>query len=77
MSDTELKVEPLIQYFENSGYKPEIIEGRKVFKYFKSKDEEINSLNDGVGLRDLSGTGMLELEGKDVLDFFHRISTNR
>jgi folate-binding protein YgfZ len=76
MSDTELKVEPLIQYFENSGYVPEIVEGRKAFKYFKSTQEEINSLNDGVGLRDLSGLGILELEGKDVLDFFHRISTN-
>jgi len=76
MSDTELKVEPLIQYLESSGYVPDIIDGRKVFKQFKSTEEEIHSLNDGVGLRDLSGSGILELEGKDVLDFFHRISTN-
>jgi tRNA-modifying protein YgfZ len=76
MSDTELKVDPLIQYFENSGYTPEIVDGRKIFKYFKSTEEEFNSLNDGVGLRDLSGLGILEFEGKDTLDFFHRVSTN-
>ena len=76
MSDTELKVETLIQYFENCGYKPDVVAGRKVFKFFKSTDAEINSLNNGVGLRDLSGSGIFELEGKDVLDFFHRISTN-
>jgi len=29
MSDTELKVEPLIQYLESSGYVPDIIDGRK------------------------------------------------
>jgi folate-binding protein YgfZ len=76
MSDTEPKAEPLIQYFENCGYEPEIVDGRKIFKQFASTDDEICSLSDGVGLRDLSNRGILELEGKDVLDFFHRISTN-
>jgi folate-binding protein YgfZ len=76
MPDTELKFETLAQYFENCGYKQDVVEGRKVFKFFNSTDAEINSLNDGVGLRDLSGSGIFEFEGKDVLDFFHRISTN-
>ena len=76
MSEGELKLDPLVQYFEKSGYIPEIIGDRKVFKYFESAKEEINSLNDGVGLRELSGCGIFELEGKDVMDFFHRISTN-
>ncbi|MDR3626663.1 MAG: glycine cleavage T C-terminal barrel domain-containing protein [Ignavibacteriaceae bacterium] len=76
MSDTELKIEPLLQYFENSGFVPEVIEGKKIFKHFNSKEDEINSLTDGVGLRDLSGNNILVLEGKDVLDFLHRISTN-
>jgi folate-binding protein YgfZ len=76
MSDIKSNFEPLIQYFEKSGYSPQVIEGRKIFKYFSSAEEEINSLNDGVGLRDISDSGIFELEGKDVLDFIHRISTN-
>jgi folate-binding protein YgfZ len=76
MSADEFKDNPLVQYFEKSGYIPEIVGDRKVFKYFESTKDEINSLNEGVGLRELSGCGIFELEGKDVLDFFHRISTN-
>ncbi|NWF90757.1 MAG: hypothetical protein HXY50_15025 [Ignavibacteriaceae bacterium] len=37
---------------------------------------EINSLNNGVGMRDISHLGVIELRGTDVLDFLHRISTN-
>jgi len=39
-------------------------------------DDELNSLYKGVGLRDISSSGVIELRGNDVLDFLHRISTN-
>lgn len=38
--------------------------------------EELNSLYKGVGLRDISSSGVIELRGNDVLEFLHRISTN-
>jgi len=43
---------------------------------FSFTEPEINSLYYGVGLVDLSSEGILELRGKDVLDFLHRITTN-
>jgi folate-binding protein YgfZ len=39
-------------------------------------DSELNSLYNGVGLRDISSSGVIELRGNDVLDFLHRIGTN-
>ena len=39
-------------------------------------ESEMNSLYTGVGMRDISSSGMIELKGNDVLDFLHRISTN-
>jgi tRNA-modifying protein YgfZ len=39
-------------------------------------ESEMNSLYTGVGMRDISSSGVIELKGNDVLDFLHRISTN-
>lgn len=39
-------------------------------------ESELNSLYTGVGMRDLSSSGLIELRGNDSLDFLHRISTN-
>ena len=39
-------------------------------------ESEMNSLYNGVGMRDISSSGVIELKGNDVLDFLHRISTN-
>lgn len=39
-------------------------------------ESEMNALNNGVGMRDISALGVIELRGNDVLDFLHRISTN-
>ncbi|HVO72890.1 MAG TPA: glycine cleavage T C-terminal barrel domain-containing protein [Ignavibacteriaceae bacterium] len=41
-----------------------------------SINSELNSLYKGVGLRDISNYGAIELRGNDVLEFLHRISTN-
>ncbi|MCH7827284.1 MAG: hypothetical protein IIC75_04815 [Bacteroidetes bacterium] len=43
---------------------------------FTSTVEELNSLFNGVALRYLSSKTILELKGKDTLDFLNRIATN-
>ncbi len=57
------------------GVEAEIYEENKVMKY-SSVENELKSLTDGVGLRNITHYGMIELRGKDVLEFLHRISTN-
>lgn len=57
------------------GIAADITEDSRIMKY-SSVEDELKSLSDGVGLRNVSHTGMIELRGKDVLDFLHRISTN-
>lgn len=76
MFDSEIKYSVLHSYLEKIGYQPDFVDGKKRFKVFESIDEELNSLNNGVGLRDISDSGIFELSGKDSLDFLHRISTN-
>ncbi len=76
MFDIELKPNSLSVYFENAGYSAEIINGKKRFRLFSSVENEYNSILKGVGLRDLSSSGIVEFHGKDVLDFLHRITSN-
>jgi tRNA-modifying protein YgfZ len=71
-----LRTTPLIEFFESLGFTYDSTNGRKVIKNYSSTEEELNSLYNGVGLRDISHYGILELKGTDVLDFLHRISTN-
>ncbi len=63
------------ELLQSLGINAELSEGGKVLKY-TSLEDEVRSLTDGVGLRNISHLGMIELRGKDVLDFLHRISTN-
>jgi len=67
---------PLQDYFVSLGFNLDQSNGKNVFKYFSSPEAEINSLYNGVGLIDLSSKGIIELRGKDVLDFLNRITTN-
>jgi len=76
MFDIELKPNSLSVFFENAGYSAEIINSKKIFKVFSSVENELNSISNGVGLRDLSNSGIIEFRGKDVLDFLHRITSN-
>lgn len=76
MFETEVKGSPLLNYFESQGYNVDKSNSKIVIKNFAGLDKEINSLYNGVGLRDISHYGFIELKGNDVLDFLHRISTN-
>ncbi len=76
MFESEIRNNLLHSYFERLGYQPEETNGNKKFRVFDSYEDELNSLNNGVGLRDISDSGIFELTGKDVLDYLHRITTN-
>ncbi len=76
MIDTDEKISPILEYLQTLGYKYETVNGKRIINTFSTPEEELNSLYKGVGLRDISGYGIIELSGKDVLDFLHRISTN-
>ncbi|MDR3609667.1 MAG: glycine cleavage T C-terminal barrel domain-containing protein [Ignavibacteriaceae bacterium] len=76
MVSNDVITSPLQDYFVTLGYNYDQSNGKSVIRYFSSPESEINSLYNGVGLVDLSANGILELNGKDVLDFLHRITTN-
>ena len=76
MIELEEKSSPLTEYYESLGYKAQVVNGRKIIKNFNLTEIEIDALYDGVGLRDISHYGILELKGNDSLDFLHRITTN-
>jgi folate-binding protein YgfZ len=67
---------PIIEYLESIGYKLELNNGDTIVKNYNNTEEAIDSLYDGVGLRNISHSGIIELKGNDVLDFIHRIATN-
>jgi len=76
MHDLDMKPTDLIEYFGSKGYDATSIDGYKVIDNYTSKEKEIESLYFGVGLRNISHYGIIELKGKDVLEFLHRITTN-
>lgn len=76
MVSNDVLTSPLHNYFDSLGFSYQGSNGSSVIKYFSSPEAEINSLYNGVGFVDLSNVGILELTGKDVLDFLHRITTN-
>jgi len=71
--ERELK---LIEFFESKGFQSQSINGYKVIPQYTEIENEIESLYRGVALRNASHFGIIELKGKDVMDFLHRISTN-
>ncbi|MFC2103239.1 YgfZ/GcvT domain-containing protein [Bacteroidota bacterium] len=76
MHDLDMKPTDLIEYLSSKGYDATAVDGYKVMNKYTSKEKEIESLYFGVGLRNISHYGIIELKGKDVLEFFHRITTN-
>lgn len=59
----------------NDNYPQEIPDNRYQ-NSFQDIESELEALYHGVGMRDISHSGIIELRGNDVLDFLHRISTN-
>lgn len=76
MLETDSKRTPLLEIFESFGFNAEGSNGTGHVSVFSSVESELNSIYEGVGMRDISNYGIFELRGNDVLDFIHRISTN-
>jgi folate-binding protein YgfZ len=73
---TDEKNLQLIEYLESQGFSSFPIDGYKVINNYSGLEEEINSIYNGVALRNISHQGIIELKGKDALDLVHRIGTN-
>lgn len=73
MTDTNSE---MISYFISHGAKTESIKNITQIKNYSTVDEEIYSLNNGVALKYMNTSSIIELKGSDSLDFLHRISTN-
>ena len=73
---TEEKNLQLLDHFESMGFSTFPIDGYKVINYYTAVEKEIDSLYNGVALRNISHLGIIELKGKDALDLIHRIGTN-
>ena len=67
---------PLTEYLENLGYKVETNSQDSIIKNYNNTEDAVRSLYEGVGLRNISHSGIIELRGNDVLEFIHRIATN-
>lgn len=73
---TDEKNLQLIDYLESMGFSSFPIDGYKVINGYSNLEAEINSIYNGVALRNISHQGIIELKGKDALDLVHRIGTN-
>ena len=66
----------MLSFFISLGAKIELINEVTHIKSYVSLDEEVYSLNNGVALKYMNTSSIIELKGTDSLDFLHRISTN-
>jgi len=76
MEQTDTKLTDLVDYLITQGYNATNVDSYKIINTYNSKEKEIDSLYNGVGLRNISHYGIIELKGKDVLDLLHRLGTN-
>jgi len=73
---TEEKNLQLIDYLESMGFSSYPVDGYKVINWYSNLEEELDSIYNGVVLRNISHQGLIELKGKDAIDLIHRIGTN-
>ncbi|MGE5457691.1 MAG: YgfZ/GcvT domain-containing protein [Methanococcaceae archaeon] len=72
----EMKILQNIELFKSLYENIVLDESGSQVKIYDSIPDEYHSLSHGVGMRDISGAGIIELFGKESLDFLHRLSTN-
>lgn len=66
----------IVDYLESMGFKSFGLDGERIFKVYSETERELEAAFDGVGIRNISHTGVLELKGADSVDYLHRITTN-
>lgn len=76
MFDTIENTSHLINFYETIGAKTKGSNGIKLISNFTDIEKEVNIIYNGVGLRDISHYGFIELKGSDVLDYLHRIGAS-
>ncbi|MGE5402484.1 MAG: YgfZ/GcvT domain-containing protein [Ignavibacteriales bacterium] len=76
MPETANRISPYFNFFSSVYENIVLNENGSVVKVFTDSTDEYNALFNGVAFRDISNCGITELQGKDGLDFLHRISTN-
>lgn len=72
----ELSSTKLIKYFESQNIKTAAYGNVKAVPVFSSLENELEILTNGAALRVLFNYSLIELKGKDSLDFLHRVTTN-
>lgn len=76
MIGAEINTNPMLDYIGSLGYNIDKTNGHGIVRSYTNTEVELDSLYNGIGLRNISHKGIIELKGNDVLDFIHRISTN-
>lgn len=66
----------IVDYLESMGFKSFGLDGERIFKVYSETERELESVYEGVGIRNISHIGVLELKGADSVDYLHRITTN-
>lgn len=67
---------PLADFYYQQNFLETPVNGNTLIPFFKSAEEEYNSIIHGVAYYDRSDSTLIELTGKEVLDFLNRITTN-
>ncbi len=66
----------MITFFSSFGANIQAADQMEFIRNFNTIENELFSLNNGVGLKYMNTYGIIELKGNDSLNFLHRISTN-
>ena len=76
MFETNNTSSDMMSFFASLGAKNEVLGDISYIKNFSSLEDEMYSYNNGIALRFMNSSSIIELKGTDSLDFLHRISTN-
>ena len=76
MTDLDLNISYRTDFYKSLFKNIQFDDQRKTINVYDDLLEEYKTLYSGVALRDISHFGLFELQGKEILDFLHRVSTN-
>ncbi len=66
----------MISFFVSLGAKTETTDNITHIKSYSTTEDELYSITNGVALKYMNTSSIIELKGHDSLNFLHRISTN-
>jgi len=66
----------ILEYFKSQSISSKSYDDSEAIPFFSNLEKELEILHYGAGLRVLFNYSIVELRGKDSLDFLHRITTN-